>query len=193
MQLGTLRPLPARAAWRHHSARDATEIVTLRRLTDGCAFSGVVAGVEDGRTWALSYEIEVDDIWRTTSAWVGSLAPGDAGEVLLTRTGEQWTVDGRHRPELDGVLDVDLEGSAMTNTLPVHRTDLADRTAAPAAYVRLDLTVRRLDQGYGPAEPVAGGGWTVGYAAPDFGADFDLTYDAAGLVVEYPGLATRLL
>ncbi|HEX6151620.1 putative glycolipid-binding domain-containing protein [Nocardioides sp.] len=193
MQLGTLAPLPARAAWRHHSARDATEIVTVRVLTDGCALSGVVAGVEDGRTWALSYEIEVDDTWRTRSAWVGSLAPGDPGEVVLTRTGERWTVDGRHLPELDGLLDVDLEGSAMTNTLPVHRTDLADRTAAAAAYVRLDLTARRLDQWYGPAEPVAGGGWTVRYAAPEFGADFDLTYDAAGLVVEYPGLATRLL
>jgi len=193
VQLGTLAPLPARAAWRHHTAREATEIVTTRSLTDGWSLSGVVTGVEEGHAWALSYEIEVDGSWRTRSAWIGSLVPGDPGEVLLTRDGEHWDVDGHRQPDLDGLVDVDLEGSAMTNTLPMHRTDLAARTAAPAVYVRLDLSVRRLDQWYGPAEPVARGGWTVAYEAPEFEADFDLSYDASGLVVEYPGLATRLL
>jgi hypothetical protein len=193
VQLGTLAPLPGRAAWRHHTARDATEVLTTRALTDGWALSGVVTGIEDAQPWSLSYEIEVDDAWRTRSAWVGSLLPGDPREVLLTRDGDRWDADGIPLPELDGLVDVDLEGSAMTNTLPIHRTDLADRTAGPAAYVRLDLSVRRLDQWYGPAEPVAGGGWTVAYEAPEFEARFDLTYDASGLVVEYPGLATRLL
>jgi hypothetical protein len=193
VQLGTLAPLPERAAWRHHTAREATEVVTARGLTDGWSLSGVVTGVEDGRPWSLAYEIEVDDSWRTRSAWVGSLLPGDPRELLLTRVGETWDADGRHLPALDGLVDVDLEGSAMTNTLPMHRTDLTGRTAGPAAYVRLDFSVRRLDQWYGPAEPVASGGWTVAYEAPEFEADFDLTYDASGLVVEYPGLATRLL
>ncbi len=193
MQLGTLAPLPERAAWRHHTAREATEVVTTRALTDGWSLSGVVTGVEEGQPWSLAYEIETDGGWRTRSAWVGSLFPGDPRELLLTRDGDRWEADGRHLPDLDGLVDVDLEGSAMTNTLPMHRADLAARTAGPAAYVRLDLTVRRIDQWYGPAEPVAGGGWTVAYEAPEFGAAFDLTYDRSGLVVEYPGLATRLL
>ncbi len=193
MQLGVLAPLPDHAAWHHHSARDATEIVAFSAIADGFSLSGVVPGVEDEAPWAVAYEIEVDGDWLTRSARVTSLTPGDPGEALLTRDGKRWYVDGAHRADLDGLLDVDLEASAMTNTLPVHRTDLADRTAAPAAYVRLDGSVRRLDQWYGPAEPVAGGGWTVGYSAPEFDAGFDLTCDAAGLVVEYPGLATRLL
>ena len=78
---------------------------------------------------------------------VRSLALGVAGVadvVELTRDGKRWYVDGAHRADLDGLLDVDLEASAMTNTVPVHRTDLADRTAAPAVYVRLDGSVRRL-------------------------------------------------
>lgn len=46
-------------------------------------------------------------------------------------------------------LDVDLESSALTNALPVHRMGLGIEPAAdaPAAYVRaLDLSVDRLEQ-----------------------------------------------
>lgn len=168
-------------------------MTSFRRLTDGTAISGVVTGVEGGVAWSFSYEIEVDDEWRSRSAWLGSLLPGDPSELLLTRHGERWEVDGVARPDLDGLVDVDLEGSVVTNTVPMHRIDLAARTPGSAVFLRLDQSVRRLDQWYGPAEPVAGGGWIVAYEAPEFEADFDLTYDASGLVVEYPGLATRLL
>ena len=89
------------------------------------------------------------------------------------------------------MVDVDLEASAVTNTLPIHREALGRETASPAAYARLDLTVELLDQWYGPAEAL-GGELRVPYRAPRFGADVDLTLDPAGLVLDYPGLVTRI-
>jgi hypothetical protein len=160
----------------------------------GGLLRGVVTGIEEGVAFALAYEIDVDPAWRTRRAVVRSLLPGDGAEVELARNGEdEWSVDGRHRPELDGIVDVDLEASAMTNTLPAHRLELVDRTPGPAAYVRLDLTVEALEQWYGPTVPLPEDARRVGYLAPRFRADFDLTYDASGLVVDYPSLATRLL
>jgi hypothetical protein len=189
-----LDPLPRQAVWRHHTAREALEVVSSETTAEGITLRGVVTGVEDGVVYALAYEIEADADWRTRAAVVRSLMPGDDAEVVLMRAPDgRWSVDGGHRPELDGLDDVDLEASAMTNTLPAHRLPLAGSTPAPAAYVRLDLTVERLDQWYGPAQPLPEGGSRVGYLAPRFEADFDLTYDASGLVLDYPFLASRLV
>ena len=62
-----------------------------------------------------------------------------------------WRVNGVAVEELDGCLDIDLEASACTNTLPIHRLGLGvGQTAdAPAVYVRaVDLAVERLEQRY---------------------------------------------
>ena len=189
-----LRPLPPQAVWRHHTAREAVEVVSPETTAEAVMLRGAVTGVEEGVVFALAYEIEVDAAWCSRAAVVRSVMPGDDAEVVLTCAADgRWSVDGQHRPELDGVVDVDLEASAMTNTLPAHRLALADPTPAPAAYVRLDLSVERLEQWYGPALSLPDGGCRVGYLAPRFEADFDLTYDASGLVLDYPFLASRLV
>jgi Putative glycolipid-binding len=82
--------------------------------------------------------------------------PGRPAQPVLRSDGEgRWTVDGEYAPHLDGLLDVGLEASACTNTLPIHRLSLprGEVTEAPAAYVRaLDLSVTRLDQTYRPLD-----------------------------------------
>ena len=188
-----LAPCPAEAAWRHHTAREAVEVVHVAEAPGGgWCLRGHTTGVEDEVAYALVWEVVVGPDWVTRRAHVRSLLPRGRPEVLLERSDEgEWTVDGASRPELTGVVDVDLEASAVTNTLPIHREALGRETASPAAYVRLDLTVELLEQWYGPAEAVDGE-LRVPYRAPRFGADFDLTLDPAGMVLDYPGLATRI-
>ena len=106
-----------------------------------------------------------------------------------------WAVDGSPAPLVDGCLDVDLEGSACTNAFPVHRLglDVGQRAEAPAAYVRaLDLTVERLEQSYARLEDDAGRR-RYDYASPAFGYRDELVYDEFGLVLDYPGIAARVL
>ena len=104
-----------------------------------------------------------------------------------------WLVDAMPAPHLDGCIDVDLESSAMTNALPVHRLGLGvdDRAEAPAAYVRaVDLSVERLDQTYVRRADDADT-HQYDYTAPAFGVSVPLQYDRYGLVVDYPGIARR--
>ncbi len=109
--------------------------------------------------------------------------------MALVSDGEgSWTVDGHSAPQLDGLYDVDLEASACTNTLPVHRLDLprGDVVTAPAAYVQaLDLQVRRLDQTYRRLDDHRFDYHSEG------GFNAVLVYDNHGLVLDYPGIATR--
>lgn len=202
----TFVPPPATAAWAHEHARQGFEVVYFRPSggggwdrqaphgQDGPRVVGCTTAVEDGRTWTVDYDISLDADWVTRRAVVtGRSEAGTRSTVLQADGTGRWRVDGAPAPYLDGCLDVDLESSAMTNSLPVHRFRLpvGVLTAAPAAYVRaLDLSVERLDQDYRRA-PDEGARQCYDYAAPAFGFRCRLVYDEAGLVLSYPGIATR--
>ena len=133
--------LPAFAAWRFVDAVDGFEVVYPRPGS----LRGHTSAVEDGQPYAVRYEIELDDAWRTRVArvWADTVA-GPRHTVLVSDSEGHWTVDGAPAPHLDGLVDVDLEASACTNTLPVHRMQhpVGEVVEAPAAYVRaLDLAV----------------------------------------------------
>jgi hypothetical protein len=88
---------------------------------------------------------------------------------------------------------VDLESSAVTNALPVHRMALpvGARAAAPAAYVRAaDPSVERLEQEYLRTTD-QGAHQRYDYSAPAFEFTCRLVYDESGLVLSYPGIAVR--
>jgi hypothetical protein len=186
---------PAVAAFRHHTAREGFEVVTLRAERDGWHVAGSCSAVEDGVAWTVTYEIELDGTWRTRRAVVaGRTAAGPRRRVLEADGAEGWTVDGVAVRELAGCPDVDLEASACTNAFPVRRLALAvgEGADAPAAYVRAeDLGVQRLQQRY-VRLPGDGPGERHDYSSPEHGFRAVLAYDPDGLVGEYPGLATRV-
>jgi uncharacterized protein len=178
--------LPAFAAWRFVDAVDGFEVVLAR----SGRLRGHTSAVEAGQAYAVRYEIALDERWHTREARVASDTVSGPRETVLRSDGEgRWTVDGVPAPQLDGLIDVDLEASACTNTLPVHRLSLplGEAIAAPAAYVRaLDLSVVRLDQTYRRLDDRRYDYTSEG----DFRAV--LEYDAAGLIVDYPGIAVRV-
>jgi hypothetical protein len=93
------------------------------------------------------------------------------------------------KPLKDDVLDLDVSGSPLFNSLPVLRDRLHEGAAArdyTMAFVRLpELSVERSAQRYVPLEHGA-----VRYRSGTFSAD--LEFDADGFVVRYPGLAERV-
>ena len=187
-------PPPATACWQHLEARSGFEVAYFREAEDGWAVEGTTAAMEDARTWVVTYTIRLDAGWATQSARIMARTVSGSRETLLESDGTgRWLINGVLAPHLDGCLDVDLESSAMTNTLPVHRLGLPEGGQAdcPAAYVRaLDLRVDRLEQTYRRIADTAAR-QRYDYAAPAFGFTGRLVYDESGLVVDYPGIARR--
>jgi len=188
------RPPPATACWRHSPAREGFEVAYFRAHQGGWLIEGTTAAIEDARTWVVTYSIVVDAAWVTRTARVSARTAAGPRETRLEADGAgHWLVDSGPADHLDGCLDVDLESSAITNTFPVHRLDLAQGAgaAAPAAYVRaLTLRAERLEQTY---TRIADEGWhqRYDYAAPAFDFTSRLVYDESGLVLDYPGIARR--
>lgn len=190
-------PLPATVAWQHLGPRAGFEVVFIEHVDDGLRMVGHTTAVEDAQPWLVSYEIRLDHAWITRSTIVSGQSAVGTRSIRLDADGlGHWRVDGVAAPQLSGCLDVDLESSALTNAFPVHRLRLLDvPVAVPAVYVRaLDLSMDRLDQTYAHVRNAGGADdeTRYDYAAPAFDFTCTLVYDDAGLVLDYPGIATRV-
>lgn len=188
-------PPPLTAAWQHRDARTGFEVVYFHDLGgDGYRIDGWTTAIEEGGTWAVEYQIQVDAAWATRRVRIrGQSLAGSCTAALDADGAGRWLAGGEPAPYLDGCLDVDLEASAMTNALPVRRMGLSRgaRADAPAVYVRAaGLAVERLAQSYARA-PDDAGRQCYDYAAPAFDFRCRLVYDESGLVRSYPGIAVR--
>lgn len=146
------------------------------------------------------YELVVDAAWRTRRLSIAVTGPdeSDARRLLLEGDGAgNWRSGEAARPELAGCLDVDLQASPFTNTLPIRRLGLEAGAAAPvrAVYVAFPgLDVQAAEQRYTCLAPLGANGGRYRYddAGPFSGFTAELAVDADGLVLDYPELFERV-
>ena len=179
---------PSIVAFRHV---DGFEVAFL----DDTRVEGTTTAVQSGESFVVSYVITLDAKFRTTHARVtGRTARGNHQLTLEGDGAGHWLVDGQPAPQLDGCFDVDLESSALTNALAVRRLALGigEESEAPAVWVRaLGLSVERLEQHYRRL-PSTKPGERYAYSSPAFGVNCELEFDEFGVVLDYPGIATRV-
>ena len=185
------------AAWRHQGARDGFEVVFLAETGDGGFIAeGHCTAVECEQPWSVGYIISLDAAWVTRRAELSELSSRGAHRAVLEHDGAgRWVLDGVTAPALDGCLDIDLEGSAFTNALPVRRLGLEVGQAggAAAAWVRSPgIRVERLEQSYRRL-PDGDEGQRYDYAASQLEFTAELRFDRDGIGTAYSGLATRVL
>jgi uncharacterized protein len=172
--------MPPPIAFRHLGVRDGFEVAWFAppTLRGGSTF------IEGGVGHHIAYEITLAPDGSTSAATIRSLDR----TVALARVGGTWTIDNRERPDLVDCPDIDLESSAVTNALPIARLSLAlgESGDALAAWVRIDLTVERLEQTYTRLDERR-----YDYVSHYDGFRAVLEYGDDGLVVDYPGIAAR--
>ena len=150
---------------------------------------------DDAGAWSLRYSVIADRTWLTRTVFVEVLADDGLERVTLEvdQMGE-WTLDGRPWPDLRGCTDVDISATPLSNTMPVRRLGLSVGAEATIEAAWLDvpsLAVHRVPQTYRRLPDDERGLATYTYADPTYGP-FVFSVDAAGLVVDYQGLFTRV-
>jgi hypothetical protein len=144
----------------------------------------------DGRVCRLDYLIECDDAWNTVAATVNGWVGDDVVDVEIEiANGERWTINGESCPEMDGCIDIDLNFSPITNTLPIRRLDLSEGGSerVRSAWLRfptfklepLAQTYTRLDKN------------TYRYESGSGTFIRELKVDEFGLVTDYPDYFRR--
>jgi len=165
------------------------EIDSLERLHVEAGSTVRASSVIDSARGRFSYELVCAADWSFRSLRLESASAGRAVEIESDGNGD-WTVDGEWRSDLDEAIDIDLSGSPFTNTLPIRRLGLAIDDEADLVMAYLDfeeLTVLPDTQRYTRLDEDL-------YRYDSLDSDFtrDITVDAAGFVLEYPGLFERI-
>lgn len=159
---------------------------------DALRAHGRAVGIAPEPYW-LSYELETGAGFATERLRVAVETAAGTRSLDLRADDGRWSADGEPLPELDGAVDCDLGRCPLTNSMPVLRhglhTSAGEREFLMAWVSVPDLKVLPSRQTYTHLGRSADG-LRVRYASGDFRRD--LTFDADGLVLDYPGLAHRI-
>lgn len=159
------------------------------RIVPGEHGIDVEAAVIDAGGFAARYAIRCDPLWRVRRAEVALLG---GPSILLRSDGAGRWIDhaGAALPELDGAIDIDIQATPFTNSLPIRRLGLSEGAAAEieVAYVEMPtLALSRRPQRYLRLDARRYRFTTLDH---DFSREIEI--DADGLVVVYPGLFRRV-
>jgi hypothetical protein len=157
---------------------------------DGPRLEGTAVFDEGGQGCRLDYRVVCDPTWQSVSArvvgWIGETAI----ELAIAADDQRgWTVNGESCPQVAGCLDVDLSFTPATNLLAIRRTQVAvgGRVAVRSAWLDFPrLRLEPLDQVYARLDDTT---WHYESNGGSFTAR--LVTNAAGFVIDYPGLWIR--
>ena len=165
------------------------EKVELLKDIDHWILRGTIVRIGESGPAEVRYEIVCDSGWHTTRADINIRDSKGDRTLQLTSENGLWYENGRRLVALDGCIDVDLEWSPSTNTLPIRRLDLAlgkSSGVVTAAWVRFpDLKIEPLQQEYDRI-----GERKYGYSSQG-GFKTEIIIDDEGLVITYDGFWQR--
>jgi hypothetical protein len=129
--------------------------------------------------------LKCDSDWQTTSAkitgWVGDEV---IGVEILADPDHHWRLNKKECADVTGCIDLDLNFSPLTNTLPIRRLNLkvGQEADVRAAWLRFpSFKLEPLEQVYRRVK-------TSQYQYESAGGKFvsDLEVEKTGLVIQYP-------
>ena len=111
--------------------------------------------------------------------WLGTDGHGRWGEM-----------NGAHRPELDGCVDLDLACTPFTNTLPIRRLPLHVGDAADLTVAHVDVETLDVRPDHQRYTRLGEHHWRFEQLSSGWAQEFDV--DEHGLVRDYPTLFRRV-
>jgi hypothetical protein len=201
--------LPNALLWRRLDAAGAEHVLFSDRA--GLHARGTMLAAEP-LPHTCRYELYTDDTWATARLEVTAEGPGFVRQTRLEHAAGRWRVTATEQGDLDAALlaagqsraavpgmedpdrlmpavDVDLAYSPLTNTLPIRRLNLLGKVGFTTTIAVAWVLVPSLEVTAGEQTYTVLAEDQIRYSSGSFTAD--LTVDASGYVVHYPGLADR--
>ena len=144
---------------------------------------------------SVAYRLQCTTDWRVTSLAIKVTSAASVISLGLTSDGGgRWLADGQPAPELDGCIDVDINCTPLTTTLPIRRLSWSPGVTQDIDVVYIpipSLKVHSTRQRYTLLARCEGtDDGLFRYESGSFSAD--LRVDGNGFVTDYPGLWRRV-
>lgn len=171
--------------WRDESAAGLQHLV-VQELSQRVSVRGAIIHGETGN--ACTFAVDCDCDWRFRHAIIDVF--GGARLELTFQPPVGWTRNGEAMEGFADAVEIDFVATPFTNTLPIRRLnlDLGQSASIVAAWIDFpSLEVMPDPQRY---TRIAQN--TYRYESLDSDFTRDVTVDADGFVVDYPGLFARV-
>lgn len=165
--------------------------VDLTGSADGVEARGMAIGAIEGKPFAARFTCQFDTAWRSRSLTVET-TDGRSLDIRSDGEGNWTTAKGEAILALSGAIDIDLQASPLTNTLPLRRLGLKQSHGpieCTMAYIPFDTFEPYADaQRYTCLKD----GKCYLYENADRTFVAELPVDEFGLVLDYPTLFERV-
>ena len=183
---------PRALCWRRIMDNNSLEYAAVRPLPAGVELAGSIIAIHEQAPLEVRYRIECDNDWRTRAVSIEQRLGLQCSSLSLSVDAAGKWVDHRIGPvdSLAGCLDVDLELTPITNSLPVHRLKLAigQLKEIAVAWIRFPtLEIVYARQSYERLSERI-------YRYRSLGSGFtaEIEVDEIGLTVRYQGIWERI-
>jgi uncharacterized protein len=167
------------------------EFATFSQVADGFLLTGTIVAVHESEPLEVKYRIECHPDWRTRLVWVEQRRGLEHSALVISQDDQaKWAAQGATIDSLNGCLEVDLELTPITNTLPINRLKLGigQRAEIVAAWIRFpSLEIVRAHQSYERLKAK-----TYRYRSLASGFTADIEVDEDGLPIRYEGIWERI-
>jgi uncharacterized protein len=183
---------PRALCWRRIMDDNSLEYAVVQSSATGVALSGTIVAIHQDAPLEVHYRIECGPDWSTRSVSIEQrLGLEESALSLTVGTDGKWSHSHLGSIEaLHGCLDVDLELTPVTNSLPVNRLNLAvgQVQEIAVAWIRFPtLNIIHARQSY---ERLSDRTYRYRSLGSGFTANVDV--DEAGLTVRYEGIWERV-
>jgi uncharacterized protein len=178
--------------WQHHEAPGWEHVRVMTDHPGWTVFDSILVREHAGQVLRGGYTLVTDKEWRALELRLMiETSPGAMEGIHLLSEGQgRWTdADENHMPQLDGCLDLDIQWSPLTNSLPINRIPLreGEESEIQVAYISLpQLAVTPITQRYLRLNDSE-----VRYISGTRDFESEITHDEEGYVVSYPTLFSR--
>lgn len=177
--------------WKGEGASCSEKILLERKRLTIVATSHVSGGDAELNTkWDAEYKIICDKSWCVRQISINEKLFNHRLTIYGDGNGHWADQDGKELKDIQGCIDIDFRATPFSNTLPIRRLQLAagEKASIEVVYINApDLRVTKEQQIY---TRLSEHNWKFEQPSADFTAI--ITVDDEGLILNYPGLFTRI-
>ena len=163
-------------------------IVTITE--EGADIKSSIIGCYYSVIYKLDYQITTNHLWETTFLTIKS----QLNDIVRTAnfqsdTKRNWFVNGKYIEKLNGCIDIDISLTPLTNTLPINRLKLAEKTNKQIQVLYLDILGQQINPVHQKYTRLSRNEYKYENVPNNF--ESIITVDELGLVMKYPELFER--
>ena len=158
--------------------------------SDGTEIRSAIIGLYQDKLYRVEYTVQTNLNWETTFVEINSQHNNRRQTIKLNGDGQgNWLVDGKRDGRFDGCIDIDIQLTPFTNSLPIKRLKMFPGQEHKIKVLYIDL----LEQQVKPVEQKYARLSDRTYHYENIPNDFeaDIIVDESGFVVDYPLLFVR--